>query len=312
MIVGAVAKLGFIADLISKPTMIGYMNGLALTILVGQLPKLFGFKVEAEDLVGGIAGFARGLARGEAVPAGRRGRYRRDSAGPGTTALAAQGPRRARHGRARDRLDGALRPGRARRQPYRSASQGIPAIHYSGRARGRPRAPIRRSPGIALVSLADTISTASAFAARTGQEVHGNHEMAGIGVANLAAGLFQGFPVSTSASRTAVAERADAKTELTGVTGAGVITLMIVLLPGLFRNLPQPALAAVVVTASLSLAGIPGGGPAVAAAQIRVRPVGRGPPRRGPVRACCSGSPSRSARRFSASSGGRARSRARP
>jgi MFS superfamily sulfate permease-like transporter len=112
--------------------------------------------------------------------------------------------------------------------------------------------------GIALVSLADTISTASAFAARTGQEIRGNQEMLGIGVANLAAGLFQGFPVSTSGSRTAVAERSGAKTQLTGVVGAALIILMIVLVPGLFRNLPQPALAAVVITASLSLADVPG------------------------------------------------------
>jgi len=81
--------------------------------------------------------------------------------------------------------------------------------------------------------------------------------MIGIGAANLAAGLFQGFPVSTSGSRTAVAERSGAKTQLTGVTGAVLITVMIVLIPGL-RNLPQPALAAVVITASLSLADIPG------------------------------------------------------
>ena len=101
------------------------------------------------------------------------------------------------------------------------------------------------------------ISTASAFAARTGQEIRGNQEMIGIGTANLAAGLFQGFPVSTSGSRTAVAERAGAKTQLTGVVGAALIILMIVLVPGLFRNLPQPALAAVVITASLSLADIP-------------------------------------------------------
>jgi len=112
--------------------------------------------------------------------------------------------------------------------------------------------------GISLVALADTISTASAFAARTGQEIDGNGEMIGIGVANLAAGLFQGFPVSTSGSRTAVAERSGAKTQLTGVTGAVVIIVMIVLVPGLFRNLPNPALAAVVITASLSLADIPG------------------------------------------------------
>ena len=112
--------------------------------------------------------------------------------------------------------------------------------------------------GIALVSLTDTISTSTAFAARSGQEIRGNQEMIGIGAANLAAGLFQGFPVSTSGSRTAVAERSGSKTQLTGVTGAVLILLMLVLLPGLFRNLPQPALAAVVITASVSLADIPG------------------------------------------------------
>ena len=73
------------------------------------------------------------------------------------------------------------------------------------------------------MSLADTISTSSSFAERTGQEVRGNQEMIGIGAANLAAGLFQGFPVSTSASRTAVAERAGAQSQLTGVTGAALI-----------------------------------------------------------------------------------------
>ena len=94
MIVAAVAKLGFIADLISKPTMIGYMNGLALTILVGQLPKLFGFKIDAEGLVGEIhrvrprAGERRGGRRRG------RGRHRRDRADPGAAALAAQGARR--------------------------------------------------------------------------------------------------------------------------------------------------------------------------------------------------------------------------
>jgi len=76
------------------------------------------------------------------------------------------------------------------------------------------------------------------------------------GAANLAAGLFQGFPVSTSASRTAVAERAGSKSQLTGVTGAALIIVMIVFVPGLFRDLPQAALAAVVITAALSLADL--------------------------------------------------------
>ncbi|MBW8767059.1 MAG: SulP family inorganic anion transporter, partial [Geodermatophilales bacterium] len=69
MIVAGLAKLGFIADLLSKPTMIGYMNGLAVTILVGQLAKLFGFSVSADGLIAEFAGFVRGVAQGETVPA---------------------------------------------------------------------------------------------------------------------------------------------------------------------------------------------------------------------------------------------------
>jgi high affinity sulfate transporter 1 len=258
MLLAAVAKLGFIADLISKPTMIGYLNGLALTILVGQLPKLFGFKTDAEGLIQETAAFVRGLADGKAVAA---------AAAVGIAgivlililqrwlpkvpavlimvvlAIAATSVfSLAEHGVS---LVGVL--------PKGFPPLTIPHVRVSDLG------PLFAGAlGIVLVSLADTISTASAFAARTGQEIRGNQEMIGIGAANLAAGLFQGFPVSTSGSRTAVAERSGAKTQLTGVVGAALIILMIVLVPGLFRNLPQPALAAVVITASLSLADIPG------------------------------------------------------
>ena len=258
MILAAVAKLGFIADLISKPTMIGYMNGLALTILVGQLPKLFGFKVSAEGLIREVAGFVKGLASGEAVAA---------AAAVGIAGivliLILQ--------RWLPKVPAVLIMvvlAIAATSVFSLAGHGVALVGVL--PRGFPPLTIPHvrladlgplfagALGIALVSLADTISTASAFAARTGQEIHGNQEMIGIGAANLAAGLFQGFPVSTSGSRTAVAERSGAKTQLTGVTGAVLITFMIVLVPGLFRNLPQPALAAVVITASLSLADIPG------------------------------------------------------
>jgi high affinity sulfate transporter 1 len=258
MILAAVAKLGFIADLISKPTMIGYLNGLALTILVGQLPKLFGFKVSGDGLIAEVTGLVEGLAKGEAVGA---------AAAVGIAgiivilvlqrwlpkvpavlimvvlAIAATSVfSLAGHGVS---LVGVL--------PKGFPPLTIPSVRVADLA------PLFAGAlGIAVVSLADTISTATAFAARTGQEINGNQEMIGIGMANLGAGLFQGFPVSTSGSRTAVAERSGAKTQLTGVIGAVLIVLMIVLLPGLFRNLPQPALAAVVITASLSLADIPG------------------------------------------------------
>ena len=258
MIVAAVARLGFIADLISKPTMIGYMNGLALTILVGQLPKLFGFKVDAEGLISEFTAFARGLANGEAVAAaaavGIAGivlilvLQRWLPKVPAVLIMVVLAIAATTVFGLADRgvsLVGVL--------PKGFPPLTIPSVHLADLG------PLFAGAlGIALVSLADTISTSSVFAARTGQEVDGNGEMIGIGAANLLAGLFQGFPVSTSGSRTAVAERSGARTQLTGVTGAVLITLMIVLVPGLFRNLPNPALAAVVITAALSLTDIPG------------------------------------------------------
>jgi high affinity sulfate transporter 1 len=258
MLVGAAAKVGFVADLLSKPTMIGYLNGLSLTILASQLPKLFGFSVDSDDLIGDIKGFAEGVANGEAVAASV-------AVGLGGIAVILLCQRvlpkvpavlvmvllaiaaavvfdLADHGVS---LVGELPQGFP---PFT-----VPDVEWSDLG------PLFAGAlGIALVSLADTISTSSAFAARTGQEIHGNQEMVGIGAANLATGFFQGFPVSTSGSRTAVAERSGARTQLTGLVGAALIIAMIVFLPGLFRNLPQPALAAVVITASLSLADIPG------------------------------------------------------
>jgi MFS superfamily sulfate permease-like transporter len=110
--------------------------------------------------------------------------------------------------------------------------------------------------GIALVSIGDTISVSGGFAARTGREVGGNQELAGIGTANIAAGLFSGFPVSTSASRTAVATQAGSRTQLTGLVAAALVLLMLVFVPGLVQAMPQPVLAAVVIAASLSLVDI--------------------------------------------------------
>ena len=255
--VAGLVHLGFVADLISKPTIIGYMNGLALTILVGQLPKLFGFSVDGDGFLPELSGFARGLADGETVGAALAvgvfglvvivGLHRWLPKVPGVlvavvaSVLAAGAFDLADHG-----VDvvGVLPQGFP---PFT-----VPDIRLSDiglLAAG--------ALGIALVSLTDTISTASSFAARSGDEVDGEKEMIGIGAANLAAGLFQGFPVSTSGSRTAVAEQAGAKTQVTGLVGASAIVIVLLFFPGLLKDLPQPTLAAVVIAASVSLADIP-------------------------------------------------------
>ena len=258
MVLAAVAKLGFIADLLSKPTMIGYMNGLALTILIGQLPKLLGFSVDAQGPIDELVETVKGIANGDVVPAaavlGIAGvalillLNRWLPAVPSVLVMVVLAIAAAAVFDLADRgvdLVGTL-------------PKGFPPLTIPDVKASDLGVLFAGALGISLVSLADTISTASSFAARTGQEIRGNQEMIGIGAANLAAGLFQGFPVSCSGSRTAVAERAGAKSQLTGVVGAGLIILMLVLVPGLFQDLPQPALAAVVITAALSLADLPG------------------------------------------------------
>ncbi|MEU4159060.1 sulfate permease [Actinoplanes sp. NPDC026670] len=256
--VAAVAKLGFVADLLSRPTQLGYVNGLALTILIGQLPKLFGFSTDGEGLIGEATAFVRGVAAGETVPAAL-------AIGVGGLAVILVLRRWA------PKVPGILVAvlgailatvwlGLEERgvSVVGPLPQGFPPFTIPSVEWSELGLLAAGALGITLVSVTDTISTASTFAARSGQEVRGNQEMIGIGAANLAAGLFQGFPVSTSGSRTAVAESAGARTQVTGLVGAGAITLLLVLVPGLFKDLPQPMLAAVVIAASLSLADAAG------------------------------------------------------
>ena len=228
-----------------------------MTILIGQLPKLFGFSVDADGLINETRGFVDGLASGKTVGA---------AVAIGLVSLALI----LALGRWLPRIPGvlvAVIAAIAAASVFELADHGVSLVGTL--PKGFPPltvpSPISDLPllvagalGIALVALTDTISTASAFAARTGQEINGNGEMIGIGAANVAAGFFQGFPVSTSGSRTAIAEQTGAKTQLTGVVGAAVIVLMLVLVPGLLKNLPNPTLAAVVIAASLSLADLPG------------------------------------------------------
>jgi high affinity sulfate transporter 1 len=257
MIVFGIARLGFVADLLSKPTQIGYLNGLALTILVGQLPKLFGFSTDENGLINEAKAFVDGLADGKTVGAAV-------AIGLASLALILV------LGRVLPRVpavlvavvvaiaaSGAFDLGSHGVSLVGTLPEGFPPLTVPNPVSDLPLL-LAGALGIVLVALADTISTASAFAARTGQEINGNGEMIGIGTANVAAGFFQGFPVSTSGSRTAVAEQAGAKTQVTGLVGAIAIVLMLVLVPGLLRSLPQPTLAAVVIAASLSLADVPG------------------------------------------------------
>jgi len=258
MVLAGLARFGFVADLLSKPTQIGYMNGLALTIVVGQLPKLMGFSVDADGFIPEAKAFVSGLAAGEAnATAATLG----IASLVGILLLQRLLPRvpavlvvvvlasvvvntldLEAHG-----IDtiGVLPQGFP---PFT-----IPTVSWSD-------VPplVLGALGIAVVALADTMSTASAFGARRGEQVRGNQEMIGIGAANIAAGLFQGFPVSTSGSRTAVAEQAGSRSQVTGVVGAAAITLLLLFATGAMQYVPQATLGAIVIAAAMSLADVAG------------------------------------------------------
>jgi high affinity sulfate transporter 1 len=248
-------KLGFVADLLSKEVQVGYMNGLGITIIAGQLPKLFGFSTDADSFLGEVKAFVEGIDQthaatlllGLAVLAILLILPRVTTRVPAVLAavvaatVASVALGLADHGVA---TVGALPQGVPTPQfPWTDASD-VPPL-------------LLAALGITLVSLTDTIATASSFAARRGDEVKPNQEMTGIGVANVAAGLFQGFAVSTSGSRTAVAEQAGAKTQLAGLVGAGLVAALLLFFNALLTDLPQAALAAVVIAAALSLMNLP-------------------------------------------------------
>ena len=258
MVVAGLAKFGFVADLLSKPTQIGYMNGLALTIIVGQLPKLLGFSVDAEGLMAEARAFVSGLSQGEANAT---------AAILGVVSLAGI----LLLNRLLPKLPSVLIVvvlAALAVNAFDLESHGVDTIGVL--PQGFPPFTIPRvgwsdvpplfvgALAIAVVALADTMSTASAFAARRGEQVHGNQEMIGIGAANIAAGFFQGFPVSTSGSRTAVAEQAGSRSQITGVVGAAVITLVLVFATSAMQYVPQPTLGAIVIAAALSLADVAG------------------------------------------------------
>ena len=252
-ILAGLLRLGFITELLSKPIRYGYMNGIALSVLISQLPKLFGVSIEstgplrdvwqiARSVLGGRANwtaFAIGAATLAVILLLKR--FRRI---PGIL-IAVVGS---------TIVVGALDLGvTAGLKVLGPLPHGLPSFAVPWIRLDDFGAVIIGGCAVALVSFADTSVLSRVYAARTRTYVDPNQEMVGLGAANLAAGFFQGFPISSSSSRTPVAEAAGARTQLTGVVGAVAVASLIVFAPDLLQDLPTSALAAVVITSALGL-----------------------------------------------------------
>ena len=246
-------RLGFITELLSKPIRYGYMNGIALSVLVSQLPKLFGISIEntgplrdlwriAQAVLGGRANWvAFGIGSATLVVILVLKRFRRIPgiliAVVGATIVVGA-------------LDLAATAGV---KVLGQVPQGLPTFALPWIRLDDLSAVIIGGFAVALVAFTDTSVLSRAYAVRTRTYIDPNQEMIGLGAANLAAGFFQGFPISSSSSRTPVAEASGARTQLTGVVGAVAVATLIVFAPDLLRNLPSSALAAVVITSALGL-----------------------------------------------------------
>jgi len=253
ILLAGVARLGFVTELLSRPVQLGYLYGIAITIMVGQLPKLFGFSVDGSGLLSEAWGFVQGLARGEingaalavglvgiVVILGLRRLWPKVpgvivAVGLGIAAVAA--------------FDLAGRGV----QVIGVLPQGLPSFAFPDVRLADLPLLFGGALGIALVAVADTTVLSKSLAAQRKETVDPNQELVALGAANLAAGLFHGFPISSSASRTPVAIAAGARSQLTPLVGATAIVLLLLVAPAALQNLPQPILAAVVITAAIGL-----------------------------------------------------------
>ncbi len=255
-IAGGIAKLGFVTDLLSKPIRLGYLAGIALTVIMTQLPKLFGFSGGGDTFREGVRAFfghldetsgitlALGIACLAVIFLLKRfapvvpGVFVAMAGAMLVTSLADLDE----HGVA---VVGSL-------------PEGLPSLDIPSVSAGDLPKLLLGAIGIAFVAFADTSVLSRSYASRLGQNVDQSQELIALGAANAATGLFQGFPLSSSSSRTPVAEAAGAKSQLTGLVGAGCLALVLLFATGLFASLPDAALAAVVISAVIGLIDIAG------------------------------------------------------
>ena len=250
------ARLGTVAELLSKPVRIGYLNGIAIIIIAGQLPRLFGMPTSAGGVPKEVWGFVRDVAHGA---------VHTESAIIGVSSLMVVFAFR----RWLPRIPGvavAVIASIAAVSMFDLTSRGVTVIGAT--PQGFPSLSLPNiglhdlstialaAVGLAFVTLADTAPVSRTLSLRRGEHVDPNREMVAVGAANIAAGLFQGFPISGSVSRSAVAEANGARSQITGVVGAGAIVIILVAANDIMRNLPAATLAAILISAAVTLSDI--------------------------------------------------------
>ncbi|HOM13152.1 MAG TPA: SulP family inorganic anion transporter [Rubrivivax sp.] len=252
-IAAGLARLGFVTELLSKPIRYGYMNGIALAVIVSQCPKLFDMKTQGERPPAQLLAFAAGLLDGRANAA---------AAAIGVAALVLilllkRWPRLPAMLLAitlATVVVGAFGlDGSAGVAVLGAVPQGLPAPAWPWIGMADLLPVLSGALAVALVAFADTSVLSRTYAQRTHQIVDADQELFALGAANLACGLFQGFAVNSSSSRTPVAEAAGARSQMTGVVSALAVAVLLLAAPALLQYLPGSALAAVVIASVIGL-----------------------------------------------------------
>jgi SulP family sulfate permease len=251
MVVGGIFRLGILADFLSRPVLVGFMNGVAVILIVSQLPRFFGISTHRESTLGKLWDVTTGLggASWRTVALGLvllvvlavAARLGPKVPGPllalvvGAVAVVALELVR----------KGVAVVGRV--------PAGLPAFTYPhvGFARFGDLVPL--AAGLALVGFSEAVLTARAFAEQHGETVDANHELIAMGLGNVGVGFTQGFPTSASQSRTAVADSSGMKTQLAQMLAGVAVGVFLLFFTGILRNVPQVALASIIIFAALGL-----------------------------------------------------------
>ncbi|MGR6738572.1 SulP family inorganic anion transporter [Pseudomonas chlororaphis] len=255
MLIGAgIARAGFIASFFSRPILIGYLNGIGLSLLAGQLGKVLGYKIEGEGFILSLLNMLQRLGETH---------WPTLAIGAGALALLIWLPRRFA------RLPAALVTvaiatlcvGFLRLDSYGVSvlgpiPSGMPQLSWPQTNQAELKSLLRDALGIATVSFCSAMLTARSFAARNGYTVNANHEFLALGVSNIAAGVSSGFAISGADSRTAVNSMVGGKSQLVGIIAALVIALILLFFTAPMAWIPQAALGAVLLMAGWGLIDI--------------------------------------------------------
>lgn len=251
LLLAGIARLGFISDFLSKSVVTGFVFGLAITIAIGQLPKLFGVPAASGTSFQQVAGLIAALDQTNpwtlVIGAGAlalilliKRRYPRIPAGLVVLILGILAVAIFDLDQRGVSIVGAI--------PTGLPAPGLPHISLTD----LPYL-ITGAVGIVFLAVGESLGSARAFAARYRYEIDPDQELIALGAANLNAGLFQGFTVDASLSSTATADEAGARTQLSSIVTAALVIVTVIVLAPLFYNLPNAVLAAIVITSVIGL-----------------------------------------------------------